>query len=242
VADSPRIEELRRRLLKDPASIAFAQLAEEHRRAGDLDEAIRVAETGLEQHPGYLSARVTLGRALLELGRVDEAEAEFYRVVEAAPDNLIAVRALADIHQRLRKTTGAQPDGEEAAAPAEEPPPDEVRSQEASPAPPLIVESFSGPVQGPSEAMAAQGALEVAGTAQDETGQDAAQVDVPEIDVPQIETAQVDAIESNVADSAVFVQTAVSEASEDELAAAASDAYVAELEAWLAVLDDRRHA
>lgn len=100
MAESPRIEELRRRVAHDPASIAFAQLAEEYRRAGDYEEAARVCRTGLAQHPNYLSARVTLGRALLELGQFDEAKTELDFVVQAAPDNLAAIRALADIHQR----------------------------------------------------------------------------------------------------------------------------------------------
>jgi tetratricopeptide (TPR) repeat protein len=105
VTDNPRIEDLRRRVLKDPASIAFAQLAEEYRRAGNCEEAIRVSEAGLAQHPAYLSARVTLGRALFELGRYEEARAEFLRVLDASPDNLIAVGKLAEIHQRTQQTT-----------------------------------------------------------------------------------------------------------------------------------------
>jgi tetratricopeptide (TPR) repeat protein len=105
VSDHSRIEELRRRVQRDPASIAFAQLAEEHRRAGQLEEAIGVARNGLMQHPAYLSARVTLGRALLELGQLDEAAAEFEFVVQAAPDNLTAVRQLAEIHQKRRHLT-----------------------------------------------------------------------------------------------------------------------------------------
>jgi len=113
VADSQRIEDLRRRILKDPASIAFAQLAEEHRRAGQLEEAIRVSRAGLAQHPAYLSARITLGRALLEMGQYDEAAAEFEYVLKAAPDNLTAVRELADIKQRrgaiASQTSSAQP-------------------------------------------------------------------------------------------------------------------------------------
>jgi tetratricopeptide (TPR) repeat protein len=100
VTDNPRIEDLRRRVQKDPASIAFAQLAEEYRRAGDCEEAIRVCEAGLAQHPAYLSARVTLGRALFELGRLEQARAEFLRVLDAAPDHLIAVGKLAEIHQQ----------------------------------------------------------------------------------------------------------------------------------------------
>ncbi len=100
MADNPRILELRRRVQADPASIAFAQLAEECRRAGDADEAIGICRAGLAHHPGYLSARVTLGRALLEVGRLDEAAVELTTVVQQAPTNLPAIRGLAEIHQQ----------------------------------------------------------------------------------------------------------------------------------------------
>jgi tetratricopeptide (TPR) repeat protein len=103
VTDNSRIDDLRRRVQKDPASIAFAQLAEEYRRAGDCEEAVRVCEAGLEQHPAYLSARVTLGRALFQLGRMEDARAEFLRVLDVAPDNLIAVGKLAEIQQRTQQ-------------------------------------------------------------------------------------------------------------------------------------------
>ncbi len=99
-ADSPRIVELRRRVQADPASIAFAQLAEELRRAGANDEAVEVCQVGLARHPGYLSARVTLGRALIELEQFDGAFVELFTVFESAPDNLAAIRGLAEIHQR----------------------------------------------------------------------------------------------------------------------------------------------
>ena len=99
-AYSPRILELRRRVQADPASIAFAQLAEECRRAGSPDEAIGICRAGLAHHPGYLSARVTLGRALIEVGRLDDAATALTTVVEAAPTNLPAIRGLAEIHQQ----------------------------------------------------------------------------------------------------------------------------------------------
>jgi tetratricopeptide (TPR) repeat protein len=100
VADSPRILELRRRVQADPASIAFAQLAEECRRSGEPAEAVVICRGGLAHHPGYLSARVTLGRSLLEMGRLDEAAIELATVVQAAPTNLPAIRGLAEIHQQ----------------------------------------------------------------------------------------------------------------------------------------------
>ena len=100
MVDHPRIEELQRRVQKDPASIAFAQLAEEYRRAGSYEEAVRVCRTGLAKHPSYLSARVTLGRALIELEQYGEAQTELDYVLKSAPENLAAIRGLAEIHQR----------------------------------------------------------------------------------------------------------------------------------------------
>ena len=97
--DNPRVLELRRRVQADPASIAFAQLAEECRRTGDNDEAVGICRAGLTHHPDYLSARITLGRSLVELGRLDEAQAELMLVLQQAPDNLAANRAIAEMYQ-----------------------------------------------------------------------------------------------------------------------------------------------
>jgi len=100
VADNQRIDDLRRRVQKDPSSIAFAQLAEELRRAGRCEEAVEVCHAGLAIHPAYLSARVTLGRALVELNQLDDALAELERVLKSAPDNLAAIRGVAEIFHR----------------------------------------------------------------------------------------------------------------------------------------------
>jgi tetratricopeptide (TPR) repeat protein len=102
MADSPRIEELKRRVQSDPASIAFAALAEEYRRAGRFEEAIDTCTAGLVRHPSYLSAHVTLGRALIDVGRLEEAKKELESVLRLAPENLAAIRGLAEIHERLR--------------------------------------------------------------------------------------------------------------------------------------------
>jgi tetratricopeptide (TPR) repeat protein len=100
VPENPRIEELRRRVQKDPSSIAFAQLGEEYRRAGNFEEAIATCRTRLTRHPDYLSARVTLGRALIETNQLDAAETELNHVLSSAQDNLAALRGMADIHHR----------------------------------------------------------------------------------------------------------------------------------------------
>ncbi len=95
-----RVDELLRRIDADPTSIAFAELAEEYRRHGNRPEAIKLCRTGLARHPAYLSARVTLGRALTEVDDLPSAQAELEQVLRVAPDSLPAIRALAEVHQR----------------------------------------------------------------------------------------------------------------------------------------------
>ena len=99
MADDSRISELERRVASDPASIAFAQLAEEYRRAGRLDDAVRVCRTGLSRHPGYPSARVTLGRALLAQGLHAEARLELHAAAAADPDNIAARRGMEEVRR-----------------------------------------------------------------------------------------------------------------------------------------------
>ena len=123
MADSARIEDLKRRVELDPASIAFAALAEEYRRAGRFDEAIETCEAGLQRHPAYLSARVTLGRSLIEIGRYDEARAALEQVLRLAPENLAAIRGLADIHHRAGELPEDESYPEGAPGPEPEPAP-----------------------------------------------------------------------------------------------------------------------
>src|SRR5437762_7352439 len=81
MTDNARLQDLQRRVQKDPASIAFAQLAEEYRRAARFQDAIETCRAGLALHPAYVSARVTLGRALVELAQLTEAN----RALEQGP-------------------------------------------------------------------------------------------------------------------------------------------------------------
>ena len=100
MAENSRIDDLRRRVQHDPTSIAFAQLAEALRRSGRVSEAIDTCRAGLAHHPDYASAHVTLGRALADAGDLDAARAELTTVLSTAPENLAAIRGLAEIHQR----------------------------------------------------------------------------------------------------------------------------------------------
>ena len=156
MADTARIEELRRRVQMDPASIAFAALAEEYRRGRQFDDAIATCRTGLQRHPAYLSARVTLGRSLLELGRFDEARQELEHVLRVAPENLAAIRALAEIHHRAGELPETEPhfsaDPEEVpAAPPLAPPPTVLTTSSAvATAPPQV--TAPAPQQAPAPA------------------------------------------------------------------------------------------
>ena len=94
-----RLEDLKVRWARDPGSRAFLPLAEEYRRQGKLSEAERICREGLQKHPHYHSARVLLGRALLELDRLEESSAEFRAVLESEPQNLLAGRLLAGIYR-----------------------------------------------------------------------------------------------------------------------------------------------
>jgi tetratricopeptide (TPR) repeat protein len=107
MGETARLDELRRRVESDPASIAFATLAEEYRRAGRFDEAVDATRAGLRFHPTYVSARVTLGRSLMELDEHEQAERELRLVLKTSPDNLAARRALGDLYWRQSDLTRA---------------------------------------------------------------------------------------------------------------------------------------
>ena len=96
-----RIEDLEKRLSADPNSKIFVQLAEEYRKAGLPEDAVATCRDGLEKHPNYFSARVALGRALLETDGLEEARAEFETVLQQVPDNLLALKFLGETFHKL---------------------------------------------------------------------------------------------------------------------------------------------
>ncbi len=81
-------------------SASFSVIAERFRRAGQFDRAVSLCREGLTFFPDHLSARVTLGCALLDLGQFADSHRELQMVLKRAPDNLAAIRGLADLHAR----------------------------------------------------------------------------------------------------------------------------------------------
>ena len=72
--------------------------AEKLRRSGNPQGAVDLCRDALVRFPGHLSARVTLGWSLLDLGQLKEAREEFELVRKSAPDNFAAIRGLAQLH------------------------------------------------------------------------------------------------------------------------------------------------
>lgn len=91
------IVKLTDRLAKDPKSKLFVPLAEEYKKAGDVEMAIYVLTEGLKNNPSYVTARSILGRLLFEKGDLDGSYKELEEVVKAIPDNLLSQRKLGDI-------------------------------------------------------------------------------------------------------------------------------------------------
>jgi tetratricopeptide (TPR) repeat protein len=95
-ATNPKIEELRFRIKTDPKSRLFFPLAEELRKISAHSEAESVLRTGLEHHPTYLSAWVSLGRVLREQRNEPAAIEALTKALQLDPGNVVAARLLAD--------------------------------------------------------------------------------------------------------------------------------------------------
>lgn len=95
-ATNPKIEELRFRIKTDPKSRLFFPLAEELRKVSALTEAEGVLRAGLEHHPTYLSAWVSLGRVLREQKNEPAAVEALTKALQLDPGNVVAARLLAD--------------------------------------------------------------------------------------------------------------------------------------------------
>ena len=96
--DSSEIAKLTERIAKDPKSKLFVPLAEEYKKIGDRETAVRILTEGLKNNPSYVTARSFLGRLLMESGDLAGAQKELEEVVRAIPDNLLAQRKLGDLH------------------------------------------------------------------------------------------------------------------------------------------------
>jgi tetratricopeptide (TPR) repeat protein len=102
------IEKLERRYAENPHGLTFAPLAEVHRKNGDVPRALELLKPGLQNHPDYIPASIVLGRCHLDLGDLPAAETAFTHVLALDGENVIALKALADISERLHRFDDAE--------------------------------------------------------------------------------------------------------------------------------------
>jgi hypothetical protein len=191
----------RRRQVPAEDSPAFGAIAERFRRAGDLDRAVALCQEGLQKYPKHLSSRVTLGWALLDLGRYEEARAELEQVLKRAPDNLAAIRGLAELHDRTEHDdVASMQSGPSRWAPPEDAPEqviDDELPEYSSPETAEVAESLDGQpgpwigLQGESEPTPAVQFQQVAG------GRDAVEPPRP---IFANEVSEVDALAAELLD------------------------------------------
>ncbi len=79
--------------------ILFAAKAQALLEQDKAENALNLSEAGVRRFPRYADGHMVLGMCYKVLGRIDEARAEFERAVTFAPNNLAAMKALADINR-----------------------------------------------------------------------------------------------------------------------------------------------
>ena len=107
MAHQSELDKLQRRYEEKPSQW-FAALAEEHRRAGDVQRALEIVRQGLEQRSNYVSGHIVLARCLLDRGEDEEAQQVLERVLELDPENVIALKVLSEIAERGGDPTAAR--------------------------------------------------------------------------------------------------------------------------------------
>lgn len=191
MAYTSEIEKLEARYRENPKGRNFAPLADAYRKAGLIDNAIELCQTGLQLHPDYVSGHIVHGRCLVDKKDDTGAEAVFRKVLDLDPENILALKVLAEISERnehfgaaaewlnrllladpmngeaadglsrVRGKAAAQPPPPEPAPP--EPAPVEVALPELSLEPESVTveEPAATPLQQPDEAEAPAAAREV---------------------------------------------------------------------------------
>lgn len=100
MAYTSEIEKLEARYRENPKGRNFAPLADAYRKAGLIDNAIELCHAGLALHPDYVSGHIVHGRCLVDKKDDTGAETVFRKVLELDPENILALKVLAEIAER----------------------------------------------------------------------------------------------------------------------------------------------
>src|SRR2546428_9791173 len=95
------IQSLSSQLAQDPDSLVFLRLGELLRHKGQLDQAHRVALTGLERHPHLADAHDLYARILADKHDYERAFDEWDMTLRIAPAHVGALKGLAFLYFKV---------------------------------------------------------------------------------------------------------------------------------------------
>jgi tetratricopeptide (TPR) repeat protein len=74
--------------------------AREYLERRQYSKSVEVCTSGLKDNPEILSGRIVLAQALYHTNQLNEAESQFYRILQTDPDNILALKYLGDLKFR----------------------------------------------------------------------------------------------------------------------------------------------
>jgi len=104
--DFSEIAKLSERYSKDPKSRIFVQLADAYRKSNMVDEALEVLKQGLQHHPQYPLAHLIQGRCFFDKRLYTQAKESFDKVIKFDPQNIVALRMIAQVCETLKDEAG----------------------------------------------------------------------------------------------------------------------------------------
>jgi tetratricopeptide (TPR) repeat protein len=75
-------------------------VAREYLEQKKYSRAVELCQLRLKENPDLLSGRIILARAFYHSGQYDQAEEQFYRILQVDPSNLVALKYLGDLKFR----------------------------------------------------------------------------------------------------------------------------------------------
>src|SRR4030042_6267120 len=104
--DFAEIARLSEKYSKDPKSRMFVQLADAYRKNGMMDEALDILNKGLQYHPDYALGYLILGKCYFYQRKYEQAKDAYETTLKHDPQNIVALRMIAQICESLRDEPG----------------------------------------------------------------------------------------------------------------------------------------
>ena len=99
---------LRERLEQTPNSMMFARLADRYLQLEEVDRAIEICQSGLDQHDTYATAHLVLAKCLMARKQYDEAEKQLSKALSFDPKYLKAHQLYSELMRNIGYTTSVK--------------------------------------------------------------------------------------------------------------------------------------